>query len=97
MGKQIQIEGQLDFFDFLFNQDNTPLKEMSRFTECDSCWCKTCTHNSRNEAIPRDILGESRPCPCCDSCIDSDEPHICVIGSSKEGCSYRYKEEEGLL
>ena len=92
--KTLEIEGQLDFFDFLFAEENkTEIKDMSQFAECDECWCKTCKHNSRNEGVPRDMLGQMKACPACDKCIAEDEPNICVINDAKRGCSLRAKEE----
>lgn len=89
--KSIQIDGQLDFFDML-NMDLTS-SELTQFPECDSCWCRDCKHNSRNEGEPRDFGGKMMPCPSCNDCIDNDEPEVCVIGSYSEGCKLRAREE----
>lgn len=95
MGKRkLEIDGQLDFFDLLYAA--APISELSQFAECDSCWCKDCKHNSMNEGEERDFGGVSKPCPACEICIDNDEPEICEIGSSKNGCKLRAKEE-GLI
>lgn len=89
--KNIQIEGQLDFFDLLYAA--APINKLSQFNECENCWCKDCKHNSMNEGEPRDFGGQSKPCPSCEICIDNDKPEVCKIGSSKDGCSLRAKEE----
>lgn len=89
--KNIQIDGQMDFFDMLNN--DLPSDEMMQFAECVDCWCANCKHNSQNEAIPRDFGGEKRSCPACDMCIQNDEPEICQIGSYKFGCKVRADEE----
>ena len=99
-GKKLQIEGQLDFFDLLFNdgdnENKITAREVSQFAECDKCWCRDCKHNSMNEGIPRDLCGEMKSCPSCKICEDHDTPEICIIGSAKEGCRLR-AEEEGLV
>lgn len=91
MAKTIDIDGQLDFFDMLFGE--LPVSELSEFEECINCWCRDCKHNSRNEGEPREFGSEMKPCPACDSCIVNDEPEICEIGSYKNGCKLRAKEE----
>lgn len=88
-----QIDGQLDFFDLLV--EDLPISDLSHFLECELCWCKDCKHNSENEGEPRDFGGEMKPCPACEFCVENDEPEICQIGSSKNGCKLR-AEEEGI-
>lgn len=63
------------------------------FKQCARCWCFDCKHNSRNEAVPRDMCGTRMPCPACDGCISEDCATICEIGNAKEGCMTRAKEE----
>lgn len=89
--RSFDIEGQLDFFDMLAG--DIPNDEMLQFAECSSCWCRDCRHNSLGEAVPRDFMGEFKPCPACQLCIDNDEPDICEIGSYNNGCKVRAKEE----
>lgn len=96
--KSYEIEGQLDFFDLLFSEDKTKEKtikarDASQFVECENCWCRDCKHNSMNEGEPRDLCGEMKACPACEICAKNDNPEICKIGSAKEGCSLRAREE----
>lgn len=86
-----QIEGQLDFLDLL--SETHFLKNLPQFIECDSCWCYDCKHNENNEAEPRDFGGEKKPCPSCKFCVEQKKPEICQIGSYKNGCKLRAKEE----
>lgn len=94
--KNLQIEGQLDFFEILMaDTEDTPIAmdEIMQFAECVNCWCRDCRHNEENEGEPRDFGGEKKPCPACRFCIENDEPEICEIGSYKNGCKVRAKEE----
>lgn len=97
LSKNKQIEGQLDFFSFIENLDNSSKEktesEILTFSECELCWCRDCKHNEVNEAVPRDFGGEMKPCPACGFCIENDEPEICEIGSYKNGCKLRAMEE----
>lgn len=86
-----QIEGQLDFLDLL--SETHFLENLPQFIECDSCWCYDCKHNENNEAEPRDFGGEKKPCPSCKFCVEQKKPEICQIGSYKNGCKLRAKEE----
>lgn len=95
MAKTWNIEGQLDFFALMNDDNNESLEEIISFSECEKCWCRDCKHNESNEAVPRSFGGEMKPCPACSFCIDNDEPEICEIGSYKNGCKLR-AEEEGL-
>ena len=101
MSKSKQIEGQLDFFALLNSDEDegsiskNSMDEVFSFSECSKCWCRDCKHNELNEGVLRDFGGEKKPCPACNFCIDNDEPEICVIGSSKNGCKLR-AEEEGI-
>ncbi len=90
MGKK-QIEGQINLFDFISEKEN----EISFYEECVNCWCSSCRHNARREAVPRDFAGERKPCPSCDFCIGQDRAEICEIGSYDNGCKLR-AEEEGI-
>lgn len=66
------------------------------FKECSLCWCSTCRHNKKGQAIPRDFAGEKKPCPSCDFCIKNKKVEICEIGSYENGCKLR-AEEEGIM
>ncbi len=95
--KSKQIEGQLDFFALLNNNDSeSAFSDVAPFIECELCWCKDCKHNENNEGIPRDFGGEEKACPACSFCVENDEPEICEIGSAKNGCRLR-ASEEGLI
>ena len=61
----------------------------SFFPECVDCWCRDCRHNSKGEAVPREMCGKQMPCPACDSCLAEGHASICLIGSAKEGCMTR--------
>ena len=61
----------------------------SFFPECGECWCRDCRHNSKGEAVPREMCGKEMPCPACDSCLAEGHASICPIGSAKEGCMTR--------
>lgn len=63
------------------------------FKQCKRCWCFDCKHNSRNEAVPREMCGNNIPCPACDGCVAEDQATICEIGNAKEGCRFRAIEE----
>lgn len=63
------------------------------FKQCKRCWCFDCKHNSRNEAVPREMCGSMMPCPACDGCVAEDQATICEIGNAKEGCKLRATEE----
>lgn len=66
------------------------------FKQCKRCWCFDCKHNSRNQAIPREMCGIEMPCPACNDCIAEDMATICEIGNAREGCRTRALEE-GIL
>lgn len=66
------------------------------FKECSLCWCSTCRHNEKGQAIPRDFAGEKKPCPSCVFCIRQKKAEICEIGSYENGCKLR-AEEEGIV
>lgn len=68
---------------------------ISFFQECNLCWCSTCRHNKKGQAVPRDFAGNRKPCPSCDFCIKQKKAEICEIGSYKKGCKLR-AEEEGI-
>lgn len=81
-------------------KDESPLREEgpaaaveSLFPECSDCWCRDCRHNSRGEAVPREMCGKEMPCPACDGCVADGHAGICIIGSAKEGCMTRAVEE----
>ncbi|NLL77677.1 MAG: hypothetical protein GX235_10605 [Clostridiales bacterium] len=63
------------------------------FLECKRCWCFDCSHNTENEAVPRDFVGEYKPCPSCAFCVDSQKAEPCEIGSYDNGCKVRASEE----
>ncbi|MCR5279624.1 MAG: hypothetical protein K6E19_09315 [Lachnospiraceae bacterium] len=84
-------EGQLDFLSLLTEHKETP--ELSFFKECGECWCRDCRHNSKGEAVPRDLCGKEMPCPACEGCISENRATVCVIGAAKEGCMTRALEE----
>ena len=88
-----QIEGQMDFFDFL--SETKFLDGFPQFVECSKCWCYDCIHNENNEALPRDFAGIKKPCPSCNLCIEKGRADICEIGFYKNGCKLR-AEEEGM-
>lgn len=69
---------------------------ISFFRECNLCWCSTCRHNEKGQAVPRDFAGNKKPCPSCDFCIKQKKAEICEIGSYENGCKLR-AEEEGIL
>ncbi len=83
-----QIEGQISLFDFIS-------ESVSFYEECANCWCSTCRHNAKKDAIPRDFAGEKKPCPSCDFCMSQGKAEICEIGSYDNGCKLR-AEEEGI-
>lgn len=66
---------------------------ISLYQECTVCWCSTCRHNAKGKAVPRDFMGEKKPCPSCDFCISRQKAEICEIGSYENGCKLRAKEE----
>lgn len=63
------------------------------FKQCKRCWCYDCKHNSRNEAIPREMCGAMIPCPACNSCVIEEMATVCEIGNAEEGCKFRAIEE----
>lgn len=93
--KKKKLEGQLSFFDYT-ESANTKYKAKN-FEECIHCWCYDCKHNQYNEAVPRDLCGNKIACPACNECIKQGFANICEIGSSKNGCSLRAKEEMDAL
>jgi len=64
-------------------------KNIDFFQECDLCWCSDCGHNGLGEAMPRDLCGELKPCPACESCRKNGKAEICEIGSAENGCMTR--------
>lgn len=70
-------------------EQQTPVVFKDIYKECGSCWCRDCRHNSRGEAVPREMCGKEMPCPACDDCIAEEHATVCVIGSAKEGCMTR--------
>lgn len=68
-------------------------KKEKLFKQCNRCWCFDCKHNSKNEAVPREMCGTRMACPACDGCIAEDCATICEIGNAKEGCMTRAIEE----
>lgn len=102
-----QIDGQISLFDFISeeekkahhnrkNKSDNVGKAVSLYRDCINCWCSTCRHNAKKDAIPRDFAGEQKPCPSCDFCVSSKKAEICEIGSYKNGCRLR-AEEEGIV
>lgn len=83
-----QIDGQLNLFDYM--------SEDTFFQECVFCWCNTCRHNEKGQAVPRDFAGDKKPCPSCDFCLKQKKAEICEIGSYESGCKLR-AEEEGIV
>lgn len=63
------------------------------FKQCKRCWCFDCKHNTRNEAVPREICGTMMACPACNDCIAEDMATVCEINNAKEGCRTRALEE----
>lgn len=63
------------------------------FKQCKRCWCYDCKHNSRNEAVPREMCGAMIACPACNSCIIEEMATVCEIGNAEEGCKFRAIEE----
>lgn len=107
MGKNKRmIEGQLNLFEMFLVSDVTDEATEAvtkseklkggAFTECISCWCYDCKHNTINEGVPRELCGQQMPCPACDFCIENQKAEICIIGSAKEGCQVR-AAEEGMI
>lgn len=70
--------------------------DISFYKKCVDCWCSTCRHNEKGQAVPRDFAGEKKPCPSCDFCIRQKKAEICEIGSYENGCKLR-AEEEGMV
>lgn len=68
---------------------------ISLYEECSICWCSTCSHNEKGQAVPRDFAGEKKPCPSCSFCIKQKKAEVCEIGSYENGCKLR-AEEEGI-
>lgn len=86
-----KIEGQIDFFSY--QSKSTEEFSPFHFKECTNCWCYDCKHNKYREAKPRDLCGNQIPCPACDECVRKGKAEVCEIGSAKNGCSLRAKEE----
>ncbi len=66
------------------------------YQECALCWCSTCRHNEKGQAVFRDFAGVKKPCPSCDFCVKQKKAEICEIGSYENGCKLR-AEEEGII
>lgn len=66
------------------------------YQECSLCWCSTCRHNEKGQAVFRDFAGVKKPCPSCDFCVKQKKAEICEIGSYENGCKLR-AEEEGII
>lgn len=109
MGRRHDIEGQLSLFDLpIANteaQEEAPVAdkkkkladtkkaEAGKFPECAHCWCYTCEHSTVGGGVPRAFVDGERPCPSCEFCVKDGSPDVCVIGSAKEGCSFRAAKE----
>lgn len=105
-----QLDGQLNLFDYISQEEksvsvkneHTESENQSKenqitlYKECAICWCSTCRHNEKGQALPRDFAGEKKPCPSCDFCIRQKKAEICEIGSYENGCKLR-AEEEGII
>lgn len=89
-----QIDGQLNLFDYISKEEKKTL--IAFYQECKFCWCSTCRHNEKGQALPRDFAGEKKPCPSCDFCMRQKRAEICEIGSYENGCKLR-AEEEGII
>lgn len=63
------------------------------FAACQDCWCYTCEHSTVGGSKPRPFAEGERPCPACELCVKAGKADICVIGSAREGCSFRAKKE----
>lgn len=105
-----QLDGQLNLFDYISQEeksislkkeqtesdDQRKENQITLYKECTFCWCSTCKHNEKGQALPRDFAGEKKPCPSCDFCIKQKKAEICEIGSYENGCKLR-AEEEGMI
>jgi hypothetical protein len=90
--KRKVLDGQIDLF--MDEMDKQTIYKEKAFANCINCWCYDCKHNKYNDAIPRDLCGNEIPCPACDECICQGYESVCEIGSAKNGCSLRAKEEQ---
>ena len=98
-----QLEGQINLFDIFTSEESENSQKSEEvekdgnqyFKECKLCWCFDCRHNVLNEGVPRDFMGEYKPCPSCTFCIDRNKADPCEIGSYDNGCKVR-SEEEGI-
>ena len=63
------------------NYQNTRNDEyaISFFQECILCWCSTCRHNEKGQAMPRDFAGDKKPCPSCDCKLRAEEEGVSVM------------------
>ena len=86
-----QIDGQLSLSELL--EESHFIAAYPQFSECADCWCHDCRYNALNEAIPRDLAGETKPCPSCSFCLEAGSAEICEIGSYKNGCKVRAVDE----
>ncbi len=105
-----QLNGQLNLFDYISQEeksvslkkeqtesdDQSKENQIALYKECTHCWCSTCRHNEKGQALPRDFAGEKKPCPSCDFCIKQKKAEICEIGSYENGCKLR-AEEDGII
>jgi hypothetical protein len=89
-----QIEGQLSLLELL--EESRFIADLPQFRECGSCWCYDCRYNINNEAIPRDLVGEIKPCPSCNFCLQAGSADVCEIGSYQNGCKVR-AADEGII
>lgn len=95
--KEKKITGQSKKNHSEENKTNAEKKTLIAFyQECALCWCSTCRHNEKGQALPRDFAGEKKPCPSCDFCMRQKKAEICEIGSYENGCKLR-AEEEGII
>ncbi len=105
-----QVEGQLNLFDYISQEEKSisvksehiesekqsEENQVILYKECSLCWCSTCRHNEKGQALPRNFAGEKKPCPSCDFCMKQKRAEICEIGSYENGCKLR-AEEEGIM
>ena len=103
MSRRHDIEGQLSLFDLpIANVEAQEEKKKSaakkatlagKFPECSNCWCYTCEHSTVGGGAPRAFMDGERPCPSCEFFVNDGIADVCVIGSAKEGCSFRAAKE----
>lgn len=106
MSRRKDLEGQMSLFDIGLSAEESAVKKNTpernaevcayaagSFPECKDCWCYTCEHSTVGGSHPRPFAGGEKPCSSCEFCVGEGHADICVIGSAKEGCSFRAEKE----